>query len=143
MKVYSAIKLEHKYYDMLIFSLNDEEWVIGTKTQMHRAAQAEVEQSLWCIDTAYIADFMADKNPVKYSGQDMFDVIKNIQATLGERANPILQVFIGEDIDELINNAIDDDGVGSHLSSYDGKIHRSSKIKGLNPGYGPLCFRMN
>lgn len=134
---------DFKYHDLSAFEIRDEEWIIGSEKQFIKAAGERIKEDLWCFQTCYICDFLAEKYPDKYNGQRFFNAVKKLQEELCEDATPIIEAMIGNHIDDFISAVIEDDGLGHVLASYDGTIHKTRDIPGLVPGHGPLCFRIN
>lgn len=139
-------RLNYKFHKVSLYevphSWGTQTWGIGTDVQMQESAEEEVKERIWCFNTGYIVDFLQEKN-LDLAGQKFFDSIRGIQEKLNEDANPVLLRLIGTNIKEFIANSIKDDGRGSFLSSYDGQEFRTKNVPILNPGYGPLCFRVD
>jgi hypothetical protein len=133
----------YKYHGLSIYEVGNEEWIIGSEKQFIKIAGERIKEDLWCFQTCYICDFLAEKYPNKYNGQKFFDAIKKLQEELCDDATPIIEALIGNHMDEFISDVIEDDGLGHVLASYDGVIHKTRDIPGLVSGYGPLCFRVN
>lgn len=143
-----AAKCDWKYHGLTVFQLGKQEWIIGTRKQFRKAAIATAKEELWSFKADYLADFLERKNcfQAKWSmreWQNFINTLRQMQEKMCEDATPIIKAFLGSHLDEFVEGAIDTDGIGHFLNSYDGELHETKDIEGLNKGFGPLCVRIN
>lgn len=137
------------YYGLSVFSLGSGEWVIGTEKQFRIAAEEKVREELWTYNTTYICKFLREKQVFGDSWSnnewDKFDkALNSIQEQMNEDANPIIITILGLQIDAFVKGVTENiEELGQILGRYDCEIKRTRDTEGLNPGYGPLCFRLN
>lgn len=134
-----TFKHEYKFYGLSIFEIDDKSWVIGSESQLRKAAKAKIKEELWAYNATYIIDFLNDKYPKQYQ-KSLIKTFQMIQESLCENASPVIEAMIGIHIDEFIDNVIKDDGLGNILSNGDGKIQKTRDVPWLKSGYGPLCL---
>jgi len=78
------------------------------------AVREYINESLW----AFNADFIISHTSTEIRPEEL----QKMQETMAESANGIIAGII-TDIDIFINDAINEDGYGHFLSTYDGKEH--------------------
>jgi len=103
--------LDYDLYGMTIVSLSNREYAVGTDEEANAATYGYIKDSVWSFN--FNPDFIASHAII-----DDVDVIKLIQAKC-EDANPTLHKLI-PDFDKFFSDAVDGDGRGHFLSSYDG-----------------------
>lgn len=143
-----ATKCDWKYHGLTVFQLGKQEWIIGTRKQFHQVAIATAKEDLWSFNADYLADFLERKNCFQANWsirkwQEFINTLKQMQEKMCEDANTIIKVFLGSYLDEFVESVIDDDGIEHFLRSYDGELHETKDVDGLNKGFGPLCVRIN
>jgi hypothetical protein len=86
-----------------------------------------IKETLWAFRPEYLVDYMPkDVSP---------DMLASLQNKHSEDLNPMLLALVGSKLDELIEDAICDDGLGHFLNSYDGDCHELSD--------NLICWRVN
>lgn len=147
-----ARKSKEVYYGLSVFEIESdrqgfpEEWVICSESQAYKIAQGKVLDDLWAFNADFIIDFLKVKKPEicnKETAQVLCEAIVQFQEKMCESAQPIIKALIEPHLDKFIESAIEADGIGHFVSSYDSEMHRTRDIEGLNPGHGPVCFRVN
>jgi hypothetical protein len=97
------------------FSYDNADYIVWTDEQAQTSAEQYIRDSLWAFNVDFIADH-AKANLNKTARK----AIAEMQGALCEDANPINEAII-DDIDDFINDAIETDGRGHFLNTYDGK----------------------
>lgn len=105
--------LEVSSYDETIIESGAEEYKVLTDEEAYQATREYIEESLWAFKASFIASHcktvLSDKS---------IKAIAKMQEELCEDANEIVKALI-EDMDRFVDDAIDTDGRGQFLSSYD------------------------
>lgn len=117
-------KEEYNHYGMDIFSANGMEFAICTFEEAQQAVFEEIRQSLWSFN----AEFILVHSRVA-SSQAIVKALKEMQQKLCEDSNEIIYALI-EDIDQFVADAVNEDGRGAFLSTYDGE-EQEIKINGI------------
>jgi hypothetical protein len=138
-KMKKAIKLKWSYHGLPVFDLNGQEWVICDNDSLLNCAIENIKEGLFAFKASFILDFLKKVGNTRLSVESL----KKMQSDLGEDANEIILLLLGDHLKEFCNLAIKTDGVGHFLSSYDDVVYNTQSIKELNFGYGPKCFRLN
>ena len=85
----------------------------------HEEAEARcadrITEDLWAFRPEFLSDYM----PLPAAG------IEAMQYAMHEDANDAFLALVGDDLDKLIGDAIDLDGRGHFLASYDGEEHEA------------------
>ncbi len=148
-------KRKYQHYGLTVYELDDgTEWAVGDdtdksrdakgRTRVDRAARRAVIDDLWSFRSEFLADFLVAH--VKHFGHvqsgHVVDAIKPIQAKLCEGAQPIIRALLGRSLSKFIDHAIETDGRGAQLASYDDdEERRSDDVPGLPKG--KIAFRLN
>ena len=96
-------------YDDSIFELGNKEYLVLTDEEADERAKEYIENSIWTFYSSFLA---------KHTNLDE-DIISHLQDKC-ESANDVLLNAV-KDIDNLIDDAIGQDGRGHFMSSYDGE----------------------
>lgn len=140
------------YFGLPVFEIEserrgfDQEWVICSENRAHKIATEKAAEDLWGTNAKFIIDFLTKKKPEicnRETSQVLYETIVKMQERLCESAQPIIKALIEPYVDEFVEEVIEADGLGNIISSYDGKMCKTRDIVGLNPGHGPVCFRLN
>lgn len=132
----------YKHYGLSIYrdTDSDKEYAVGTEEEINAAAREYILETLW----AFNAEFIYNHIPiVKYDRNEKHTIaaIKMLQEKLDERANEIVRLLLGDNLESFIEEAIDCDGVGHFLASYDEVELESDEVEGLPVGL--IAFRLN
>lgn len=98
------------HYGLRVFSVGNREYAIGTDLESDEACREAILESLW----AFNADFLAPYTVLTAA---------EIEACRGDRCedfNPAAIALVGDQLDDLVDDAIGLDGRGRFLSNYDG-----------------------
>lgn len=87
------------------------EYLVLTDKEADDLAEVYIEESLWAFTPSFLEYF---------TGVDS-DVLKKMQETMYENAGPAFQSMIGDKWDEFVEMAIDSDGRGHFIASYNGE----------------------
>ncbi|HEY0088447.1 MAG TPA: hypothetical protein VGB37_06365 [Candidatus Lokiarchaeia archaeon] len=111
-------EIEESRYGEFVTSEGD--YRVLSEEEADEAVKVEILDSLWAFRTDFIFNFMIIKtNP------NVLKAIQQMQESLSEDANDIMKALVGENIDELVNEAVSSAGRGHFLSSYDGEENES------------------
>ena len=142
-----ASKCDYKYYNLSVYQIGNQEWAIGTKSQFYKIAIERIKEELWAFRAAYLADFLEEKKVFPTWSQKEWQVFMNsltqMQEKMCEDATPMIEALLGPHLESFIETAIEDDGLGHFVSSYDSEIYKTKDVEGFNKGLGPLCVRIN
>ena len=126
------VKLDYDYYGMDIYSANEEEYAIGIPEEADEAIKQCIRDSLW----TFKAEFILKHSRVAETKQ-IAQAITEMQTKLCEDSNEIVFAII-EDIDEFVKSAVEEDGRGTFLATYDSQ-EREIEINGIKF----LAYRIN
>ncbi len=131
-----AEKRIYDYYGLTCYEVDGKEYAVGTDKECKVAARRFVRETLWAFRTDYLAGYLNWEESVTKA-------IRKVQEDLCEDANPVIAKLIGSsrDIDTFCDTAIDDDGRGHFLASYDGEEIDSDSIEGLPKGL--IAYRIH
>jgi len=93
---------------------NDSTWLVLTDEEADQKAADYIKDSLW----AFNPDFLEGFAPEGVTAQ----VFENLQPQC-ESANAAILSMIGDNLEDLISEAISSDGRGHFMNSYDGEEH--------------------
>lgn len=132
----AAKKLTYKNFGLEVYETSDgREYAVGTQAQAERAAKETILDSLWAFNASFIASFAGLDSATEKA-------IREMQSKLSEDANPLIRRLIGErNLNNFVKKALQADGLGHFLSSYDSEEIDSDDVEGLPRG--KLAFRMN
>lgn len=108
------------------FELLGNEYKVLTDEEADKAAEEYIEESLWAFNT----EFILEHSKIDVVGREYEKIVKafrKMQETLCESANPLVEALIG-DIDQFVYDAVEADGRGHFISSYDGEEHESENF---------------
>lgn len=103
------------------FELLGNEYKVLTDEEADAEAKEYIEDSLW----AFNADFIFEHSKIAASEYEYNEIIKafrKMQETLCESANALVKALI-KDIDDFVQAAVEADGRGHFISSWDGEEH--------------------
>lgn len=98
---------------------NSKEYLIFTDKEATKECKERILEDLWAFRPEFICNFI--RNSGKLNDKDfdnLVECIRKIQDKLCESANPIIKALI-PNIKEFIKEAIEADGRGHFLASYD------------------------
>lgn len=102
-------------YDENTFEYGRMEYKVLTEDEAEEATKEYIIDSLWAFNT----DFILNHSSID-SNTRVGKAFQKMQSELCEDANEIVKAVI-TDIDDFVQDAIDADGRGHFLSSYDGE----------------------
>lgn len=92
-------------------------WEVAHEDTAVELAKERIEETLWAFNAEFIARHTATDLP-----KELIEALRKMQSELCEDANEIIKSMI-EDLDAFLDEAIETDGLGHFLSSYDGEYH--------------------
>lgn len=108
------------------FEIIGNEYKVLTESEADAEAKEYIEDSLW----AFNAEFILEHSKIAASEYEYNEIVKafrKMQETLCESANALVKALI-KDIDDFVQDAVETDGRGHFISSYDGKEHESENF---------------
>jgi predicted transcriptional regulator len=117
-------KLDYDHYCLPIYEIEDCEYAIAkNEEETHKAAKEYIRDTLWSFNTEFILRYNSKVNVT----DTVIEAFKKMQQELCEDCNEIVLAII-DDLDEFVKDAIDCDGLGHFLSSYDGNIQYLTEL---------------
>lgn len=114
---YSIEDIEVESYDiygLTVYSIDGEEYAIGTDDDADNAALEYIKESVWAFNAEFIAD--------EIGHHDLLPAIKALNEMCEDGNDGILALIEAfTTIDSFVESAISADGRGHFLSSYDGE----------------------
>jgi len=108
--------------------------VADNDEQADSAALTAARESLWAFSSVYLSRFLG-------LSMNQQKAIEKMQSELCEDAQEIIALLLGDRIDELLEDAVETDGRGHFLSTYDGE---EAYGEDLNPALAEkLIYRIN
>lgn len=107
----SDFEAEQSAYCENTFECDGEEWLVVTDSDADDLVAENIRDSIWAFRAEFLWGHICAHLPVAE--------IVRIQESMCEDANGVLTALI-DDMDELISDAISQDGRGHFLSGYDG-----------------------
>lgn len=99
----------------------DEEYLILTNEEAEEMARDYIIEMLWSFKTDFLMDHMDAVDSLNTREREDFKkLLEKIQCDLCEGVNPIVSALVGDNIDNLIEDAIEADGRGWFIGQYDG-----------------------
>ena len=92
---------------------------IGTNEDMLENAKNYIDDTLCYFNTEFLEEFINLPDSRYEERLEIIEALKNIY----ESSNSAFRVLIGENMDDFINKAIEADGLGHFVSSYDGELY--------------------
>lgn len=108
------------------FELLGNEYKVLTDEEADKAAEEFIEESLW----AFNAEFILEHSKIAASSYEYNQIVKafcKMQETLCESANALVKALI-KDIDGFVQDAIETDGRGHFISSWDGEEYEHENL---------------
>lgn len=112
------------------FELFGNEYRVLTDEEADKAAEEYIEESLW----AFNAEFILEHSKIEVVGREYDEIVKafhKMQETLCESANALVKALvtdINDSIDDFVQAAVEADGRGHFISSYDGEEYESENF---------------
>lgn len=108
------------------FEIIGNEYKVLTDDEADEKAAEYIKESLWVFNAEFILQHSAAfENTTTCEDEDIIKALRMVQENICESANALVKALI-YDIDTFIEDAIDADGRGHFLSSYDGEEHESN-----------------
>lgn len=108
------------------FEIIGAEYKVYTDEEADEEAADYIKNSLWAFNADFILQHSAAyEETTGREDEEIIKAIRMVQESICEGANALVKALIC-DIDTFINDAIDADGRGHFLSSYDGEEHESN-----------------
>ena len=98
-----------------------EEWLILTDEEAEEMTRDYIINELWSFNADFLMDHMDSVDLLNTRECGAFKKsLEKIQWNLCESSNPIVSALVGDNIDNLIEDAIEADGRGWFIGQYDG-----------------------
>lgn len=108
------------------FEIIGQEYKVLTDEEADKAAADYIKDSLWAFNADFILQHTAVfEETTDREDQEIIKALRMVQESICESANALVRALIS-DIDTFIEDAIDADGRGHFMSSYDGEEHESN-----------------
>lgn len=125
---YDVVNIEEKGYDhwdLPIVSIDGNEYAVAeSESEAIAATELYIRESLWAFNTNFLIRYTSiDKTSTR-----VVDAIQQMQQDLCESANPIIYELVKDNFDELVEDAVGQDGTGHFLSPYDGEEREIKEI---------------
>lgn len=105
------------------FEIIGQEYKVYTNEEANKAAVDYIKDNLWAFNAAFILEHCAAyEETTAREDEEIIEALRMVQGSICEGANALVKALIF-DIDTFIEDAIDTDGRGNFLSSYDGEEH--------------------
>ncbi len=105
-----------------MFSFHSEEYLVLTHEEAFVMTKESIRQSLWAFNTSFLLDYMPTLEPIlEYGSIEISNAIQKMQENLCESANEIIFGLVNNRFNDLVEDAIDADGIGHFLAGYDGE----------------------
>lgn len=112
------------------FELLGNEYKVLTDEEADKAAEESIEESLWAFNT----EFILEHSKIDVVGREYEEIVKafrKMQETLCESANALVKALvkdINDSIDDFVQAAVEADGRGHFISTWDGEEHESENF---------------
>ena len=110
-------KENFNHYGLSVYSVNGEEWAIGTDSEADKACKEYIKDTAWAFRSSFICEYCN-------LPQELAEALEAMQSKKCEGANDSILALIEKTdggIDGFVEEAISADGRGHFLSSYDGE----------------------
>lgn len=102
------------------FTAWGQEYKVLTDEEADKEARESILESLWAFVPHFILEHTEFYRTSSNRENEAFcEALVELQQRICESANPIIKALI-EDLDKFVQDAIDEDGRGHFLSTYDG-----------------------
>lgn len=110
------------------FGIIGNEYKVLTDEEADEAAADYIKESLWAFNPEFILQHStASEKTTARENEEIIKALRMVQESICEGANALVKALIS-DIDAFIDDAIDADGRGHSLSSWDGEEHESKNF---------------
>lgn len=107
--------------DNIFESESGEEYMVLTDEEADEEVKKYIRESLWAFDADFILNHTVVFECTSYEeDRAIVSALKEMQNKLCETANEIVYALIG-DFDQLVEDAVMEDGRGHFISDYDGE----------------------
>jgi Mg2+ and Co2+ transporter CorA len=125
-------------YNESNFKAFEKEYIIYTEEEREQAVKEYIKGSIWSFNTDFILDYVG----INYNDR-IIKSLQKMQMELCEDANDLILAMIN-DFDKFVIDAINADGYGHFLSSYDGEENEERIInKEKNENIWFYIYRQN
>ncbi len=111
------LDIQKTKWDENTFEVGNREYMVLTDTEADERVQEDIKDTVW----AFNADFIIEHSSILDYDKGSYQIIKAIQEQC-ENGNEAMLKLI-RNFDRFVEDAIDADGRGHFLSTYDGKEH--------------------
>ena len=114
------MKVKQSKYDKDTFETEQGDFLVLTDKEADEKCKDYIKDTLWAFNTSFILEHMRGyKNTNDFEDRCITNALSKLQEDLCESANPLIERLI-DDLDEFVKDAVDADGRGHFLASYDG-----------------------
>lgn len=97
----------------VIFTLGREEYYVLTDEEADKEVADKIEDDLWAFKSEFLENYFPEGVRAEH--------VRKAQEELCENAQPLIHALVGDRLPKLIQDAVDADGRGHFLASYDGE----------------------
>lgn len=113
-------EIEVSKYDSNIFIASGCEMLVLSDDEATERAREYILDTLWAFNPEFLTRYIECDNE-----EALISSLKLIQGKLCESANAVIKAMLGDKLEEVIEDAISEDGRGHFISFYDGIEHES------------------
>ena len=96
-----------------------EEYLVFTDAEADKECKERILEDLWAFRASYVIKYMKGYDKLSLRQEKVLtEAIEKMQEALCESANPIIEAII-QNMDSFIQDAIETDGRGHFMASYD------------------------
>lgn len=107
------------------FEIIGHEYKVLTDEEAEKEAADYIKESLWAFNAEFILQHSAaSENTTAREDEEIIKALRMVQENICEGANALVKALISN-MDSFIDDAIEADGRGNFLSSWDGEEHES------------------
>ena len=114
------IEVNQSKYDKDTFETEQGDFLVLTDKEADERVKESIKDTLWAFNTPFILEHIKGyQNTTDYEDRCITKALSKLQEDLCETANPLIEKLI-DNLDEFVKDAVDYDGRGHFLASYDG-----------------------
>ena len=114
------IEVKQSKYDKDTFETEHGDFLVLTDKEADERVKESIKDTLWAFNTPFILEHVKGyQNTTDYEDRCITKALEKLQEDLCESANPIIERLI-DNLDEFVKDAVNYDGRGHFLASYDG-----------------------
>jgi hypothetical protein len=120
----TKLRILREWDEDLDDELDIDDYLVLTDEEATSAAQDVVKSSLWTFSVDSLYDFIPNISSFSYYQDKAFRrILKNLLENECESADVVLELLLGENLDDFVDEMISNAGRGQFLASYDNEEH--------------------